>query len=140
MGTQKQKKLARNLVENLQRRKPKTGGEIVLDAGYSLEKSKAPGRVIDAPGVKEELEILGFSEEKAKEVVGQILTDSEKDASSRLRAADMVFKVHGTYVKEQESQQGNTINFFFNDSMREKAQMFEQEMKNLIINGDAKKD
>lgn len=127
-------------MENLQRPKPKTGGEIVRDAGYSLEKSKAPGRVIDAPGVKEELEILGFSEEKAKEVVGQILSDNEKDPSSRLRAADMVFKAHGTYIKEPEAPQGNTFNFFFNESMREKAQMFEQEMKNLIINGDVKKD
>lgn len=127
-------------MENLKQPKPKTGGELVLDAGYSKEMSEVPGRVIKAPGVKEELEILGFSEDKAKEVVGQILSDNDKNATERLRAADMVFKVHGTYAQEPEKPQGNTYNFFFNDDMREKARLFEEDMKNLIINGNVEEN
>ncbi len=99
--TSKQKRLARKLVEAINSDEPYTKGGLILQAGYSFDKSRSPRDVIDTPGVKYELEQLGFSEEKAKEVVGGILGDIDEKAGDRLKAAEIVFKVHGTYAPER---------------------------------------
>ncbi len=69
--------------------------------GYT-EKSadKKATEIIGSKGVKEELKALGFDVETAQKVVGSILQDEKKAPKDRLRAADMVFKVHGKYVPD----------------------------------------
>lgn len=96
-GTQRQQKLARELIENAKRDKPLNAGQILENVGYAKNTAEAnPGEIIASEGVKTELAILGFSVDKAKEVVGSILSKETAQDKDRLKAADMVFDVFGT--------------------------------------------
>lgn len=109
MATIKQRRLARKIPEALLAAIPPTGGELLADAGYGLNKQKKPGTILNSKGVQEELAILGFTEEKAKEVVGEILGDTQEKAEARLKAADMVFKSFGTYAPEKHANLNVTV-------------------------------
>lgn len=99
-ATQKQKRAARLVVENLQASQPLTGGEIVANSGFGPSMKKNPQVVLKSKGVQEELAILGFDPDTAMRVVGQILVEGENEGF-KLKAADMIFKVHGTYAAEK---------------------------------------
>lgn len=102
MSTNLQKNLARNIVKNAKRAKPLNKQQLIVSSGYSEITAKAsPGIIIDQKGVKEELKILGFDEESAKKVVSEILNSEDAEHKDRLKAADMVFSVHGTYAPEK---------------------------------------
>lgn len=103
MGTIRQKKLAKVIVENASLDKPLNKGEMLAKVGYAQNTIEAkPGDIIESIGVQEELEILGFTEENAKKVVQQLMLDEGQDGGVRLKAADMVFKVKGTYAPEKK--------------------------------------
>jgi hypothetical protein len=100
--TEKQKKLAKAIIENAKKENPDNKGEVLASVGYSDKLAKAnPTKIMEAEGVKKELANLGFSEEKARTVVGNILTNDDLDPNPRLKAADMVFKVFGTYASDK---------------------------------------
>lgn len=100
MATLKQKKVAKLIVENLTKDQPPSAGSMLKSVGYGTALQDQPGRVINSIGVKEELKHYGFDPETAKMVVGQIMMDGEND-SVKLKAADMIFKVGGTYAAEK---------------------------------------
>jgi Holliday junction resolvasome RuvABC DNA-binding subunit len=79
----------------------KNQGDIVVEAGYSAATRVIPHKLLDTIGVKEALADIGFNEHTAKKVVEQILSSNEAAHKDRLKAADMVFKVHGTYAAEK---------------------------------------
>lgn len=101
MATVKQKRVARKIVAAVQADEPITGAELVASVGYGPDMQRKPGEVLESQGVQEELAILGFTEQKAKEVVAVILGDATQEPNSRLKAADMVFKTFGTYAPEK---------------------------------------
>ena len=101
MSTLMQKRIARRIPQIMAGGKRITGGELVKSAGYSIHKQKKPGVVLRSPGVQEELGRLGFTEEKARDVVGQILADEHLKPEPRLKAAEMVFKVEGSFAPEK---------------------------------------
>lgn len=103
MATVMQKRVARRIVKAITTGEDITGGEIVAQAGYSPSVQRKPIEVMEGKGVKEELAILGFSVQKAKEVVSEILGDEDEPGVVRLKAADMVFKVDGTYAAEKHA-------------------------------------
>lgn len=101
MGTIRQKKLAQAVVKNFSLAKPLNKQELVASVDYSLLNADRNAKaILEAPGVNQELVILGFDPEKAKEVVSEILIGGEND-TVKLKAADMIFKVHGTYAAEK---------------------------------------
>lgn len=101
MSTIRQKKLANALVENLQADKPLNKGELVESVGYSpASAEKKTAEILNSKGVINELHRLNFSEEKAKEVVGEILQFGDSD-QSRLKAAELTFKVEGSFAPEK---------------------------------------
>jgi len=102
MATQRQKKVAKLIVENASLDKPLNGGEILENVGYSDGIQRYPKIVMESEGVQDELEILGFTEANAKTVVASILLNDEADNNSRLKAADQVFKVVGSYAPEKK--------------------------------------
>ena len=102
-GTQRQKRVARKLVDNLTLDKPLTAGEMLENVGYSKHLVKQPGRIIQSEGVQTELIALGFDPENAKKVVGEILDDETVEPQHRLKAAEQVFKVHGSYAPEKSA-------------------------------------
>lgn len=68
---------------------------------YSKGLQKQPSRVLQSEGVLEALSEMGFNAETAKGVVVDIMLDPDRDASSRLKATDQVFKVTGAYAPEK---------------------------------------
>ena len=101
--TEKQRRTARNIIENMKRPIPKTGAEILVSSGYSARTAVNPRVIIEGKGVKKALQDYGFNEAKAKKVVGRIMTSKNEDGNTRLRAADMVFKVFDTYAPEKHA-------------------------------------
>jgi len=100
--TEKQKKLAKVLIENSKSDKPLNKTELLVKVGYTKNTAGAKqSEIINSEGVKKELALMGFSEDKAREVVGKILDDNNLDPNPRLKAADMVFKVFGTYASDK---------------------------------------
>jgi len=79
----------------------KNTGDIVIEAGYSATVKDVPHKILDTSGVQMALDELGFNEITAKNVVKHILTNEISADKDRLKAADMVFKVHGTYAIEK---------------------------------------
>ena len=94
--TPKQRMLAQKLAENAKNRNAKTQGEILLECGYSQNVAKNPHAIVDAPGVKYAMWEIGFNPETAMSIVGEILVNGKEE--NRIRAADQVFKVFGTYA------------------------------------------
>lgn len=96
-GRPRQQKLAKALIENVAKDKPLPIGQVLESVGYPHSTATTyPGDVINQKGVQNELAILGFSEETAKKVVGDILGKESAQDKDRLKAADMVFDVFGT--------------------------------------------
>lgn len=101
MPTLRQKKLAKSIVENLQASKPLNKKELLVSAGYDETTAMAtPNREIEAKGTQQELRKLGFDPDTARQIVGEILVGGEND-NVKLKAADMIFKVHGEYAPEK---------------------------------------
>lgn len=102
MPTEKQKKIAELIIENSTLDEPLNGGEMLEKVGYSEHLVKQPSRVLQSDGVKEALEVAGFSETNAKEVVAEIMLNPKADNASRLKATDQVFKVTGAYNTDEQ--------------------------------------
>ena len=100
-GTIRQKRVARRIKEAVESDEKITVGEILRQEGYSENISRQPSRVINSPGVQEELAAIGFTPENARVVVGQILLDSSNKPEPRLKAAEIIFKVHGSFAPER---------------------------------------
>ncbi len=134
-GTVKQQKLAKALIENLQSDAPITAGQMLENVGYAKSVAEAkPTEIIESEGVKTELEILGFSEDKAKHVVASIMNSDEEESKDRLKAAEKVFKVFGSF-KEGAPTTIQTINhnLFYKPEFQDAMRAAEAQMKNLII-------
>lgn len=129
MGTLKQKRVARRLVKVFQNNENITAGKILADVGYSAAIQGEPGRIINSPGVSEELTILGFSEQKAKEVVSEILGDTDIEPRDRLKAADLVFKVHGSFAPEKHANTNLNLNITTSNELSELATAMEEQLK-----------
>ncbi len=101
MATIRQKRLARATIENIQATEPLNKQQLVASVGYSeIVAYKKATEILESKGVQEELKKLGFDPDSAREVVAEILLAGEND-TVKLKAADMIFKVHGTYAAEK---------------------------------------
>lgn len=96
-----QQKAAQLTVEKVRKTGKLKKGEIILEAGYSEAMSTQPHKVFDTEGFKEELAKLGFDSSNAKRVVGEILNKQYAEDKDRLKASEIVFKVHGDFAPEK---------------------------------------
>lgn len=97
MSTILQERLAKNIIENEKRKDPLNKTELVRSSDYAEGNAIGhPGETIERKGVQIALEKYGFTEDNAKKQVGKILNKGKED--NRLRAADLVFKVKGSYA------------------------------------------
>lgn len=101
--TPRQRRAAQLIVDSALGKRPdiKNSGDIVLEAGYAATVKEVPHKVLETSGVYQALEERGFNPETAKEVVKSIMLSHKAKDSDRLKASDMVFKVHGTYAAER---------------------------------------
>lgn len=98
----RQRKLAKLLIENQLSDNPLPAGKLVASVGYSPSQARSkPKEIINSVGVQKALAELGFHEDNAKRVVAEILNGKRQQSKDRLKAADMVFKVQGTYAPER---------------------------------------
>lgn len=118
MATVRQKKLAKLIVENSVSSKPLNKKEMLVSVGYTTNVAEVKAKeIIEQKGVKEELEVLGFTEEAAMKVVQEIMNSKDVDPSARLKATDQVFKIRGTYAPEKSI----IANIQLSDSKNEKS-------------------
>lgn len=103
MPTLKQRRIAKEIIENAKVDNPKRAGEIVALSGYGPSMSKNPQVILNSDGVRQALEEQGFSEANAKKVVESIMLDEKVDANARLKATDQVFKIHGSYAPDKST-------------------------------------
>lgn len=102
MPTNKQRKLAKLIVENSTLDKPMNRADMLVSVGYSENTAIGkPKEIFDGEGVHEALAEFGFTETNAKSVVAEILLNPDEDANVRLNAAKEVFKVRGSYAAEK---------------------------------------
>jgi hypothetical protein len=101
--TPRQRRAAKIIADIATGKRPdiKNSGDIVAAAGYAATNTTQPKRILDTEGVKDALADLGFTPDNAKNVVTFILNNTASKDQDRLRAADMVFRVHGTYAAEK---------------------------------------
>lgn len=109
----------------------KTDKEIVRAAGYGISVEDSPDKVLETSGVKEALEELGFTSENAKKVVQKILNSEEAEHRDRLKAADMVFKVKGDYVADQNIKENNANPIIY-AKIEQHIYNFESELKKAL--------
>lgn len=129
MFTPRQEKLADEIIKNSQREKPLNKGEMLEKVGYAESTRLAKsGDIIESEGVQEALVKKGFSIDKAKEVVADILTGEKTKDENKLRAADMIFKVQGGYAPEKHESVNVNINTLDERSL-ELAKEYEEKLK-----------
>lgn len=132
MATQRQKKLAKLVVENSTLDKPLNGGELLEKVSYSKGLQKQPSRVIEAKGVQQELDKLGFTEDNAMIVVSDIMLNPEAQDNNRLKASEMIFKVKGTFAPEKKAIVN--LNVDINNPKASKiAQEYEDKLKTELL-------
>lgn len=133
MATVRQEKLAEAIIVNAKSSNPKNKKDLVASVGYTdASATKKATEIITSPGVQEALQARGFSLERAKEVVGAILDSDTSQDKDKLKAADMIFKVHGAYVPSPEQPAGNTYNFFLNPQVQQATHSFEEDLKRVL--------
>ncbi len=101
--TPRQRRVAKIMLDVAQGKRLdiKSQGDIVIAGGYSPALKDSPKTLLNTRGVEVALKELGFNPEGAKKVVESILYNENSADKDRLKASDMVFKVHGTYAAEK---------------------------------------
>lgn len=118
MPTIMQKNLAKEIIKNAKRKKPLNKGELLEKVGYSKNTLETkPTEVLEAQGVQEALEEYGFTEDNAKKVVSSILLNEKVEPNARIKAAQEVFKVRGSYAPEKSL----SLNIDVSSEIEEKA-------------------
>lgn len=136
--TEKQRRVAEKLIENTQVDNPKTGGEIVEDSGYGPSMSKNCHVVLNSEGVQMALEEYGFSEDRAKMVVADVMNGEKSTEMGKLKAADMVFKTFGTYAPDKSVNLNVEQQMMSDDDIQRLAKEINNQQKNAIHTGASK--
>lgn len=97
--TKKQKIFVKEYIQN-----NGNGTQAALEA-YDTESERVAAVIasenLTKPDIKNYLEEIGFTSDNAKEVVAEILSDESNEPKDRLKAAEMIFKVHGDFAPEK---------------------------------------
>jgi hypothetical protein len=137
MSTILQKNLAKNIVRNSIQEKPLNKKELVVLSGYSQISAESSAHIIlEEKGVKQELKTLGFSEDKAKKVVSEIMNNPKVEPNTRLKATDQVFKVQGSYAPEKLDTR--TLNIEMKVDNKELLKLdkeYEEKVRKLLLDG-----
>lgn len=122
-------------MEDSQKPSPRNKKELLVSSGYSVISATASAKdIIEQKGVQKELSALGFTVDNAKSVTTQILLNDKEQSKDRLKAADMVFKVHGAYVPEPSAPVTNIQNVFFDTKIQIATKDYEASLKKLLAN------
>jgi len=102
MPTERQKKLAKELVENQKKGKPDNKTNILVNLGYSEKNSqKNQKEIIMAKGTQEALKEYEFDADSAKNYTKGVLNNPDSQKVG-LDAVKEIFKVCGSYAPEKQ--------------------------------------
>lgn len=106
VSTMREQRLGREIVKDFRAKKPRNKKELLVASGYSESSATSvPGRILSQPGVITAIEVesekAGFTEERAKQVVAEIMNQKHAEHKDRLKAAELVFKVRGSFAAEK---------------------------------------
>lgn len=88
------------LIKIIASERPKSARAALIMAGYAKSTASVKaGKILNHPDVQKGLEGLGFTADKAKGAVASILYDESASAMAKIRAADLVFRILGSYAK-----------------------------------------
>ncbi len=138
MSTLRQKNLAKAIIANASAEVPLTKKELVVSSGYTEMSAQSSAHIIlEQQGVKDALNDFGFTEEAAKEVVGKILKDETVQPKDRLKASELVFKVHGSFAPEKRIDAViNLNNKTISEEERNIVEEYEEKLRLKMLNGD----
>lgn len=135
MPTTRQKKLAEAIVANSQKSKPLPDKELLVSSGYATSTAESSSTVIIATeGVQNALSTLGFTEDNAKSVTASIMLDDKEASRDRLKAAEMTFKVYGSFAPGSEAPTSVIQNIFYDANIQIATRAYEQNLKKLLAN------
>lgn len=134
MPTIRQKKLAKALIENLQKPIPDTAGQVLENVGYSKHLAKQPGRVIDTPGVQKLLDKY-LPDELITGKVNWLLHHDEWQAVNA--GVDKAAKLKGMYAAEKHTNVNVNIDVETNPKAIELAKEYEEKLKTNLLSEDA---
>lgn len=107
----------------------------MVSSGYGvITADRHASEVIESKGVQDELSALGFTEANAKFVTAQILLNDQELSKDRLKAAEMVFKVHGSFAPEQQQTPTTVTNIFYDANIQTATRDYESQLKHLLAN------
>jgi hypothetical protein len=131
VGTIRQKKVAKKLVEALKSNEQVTKGALLESAGFAPTSAETPARVLNSPGVQEELVALGFSVEEADKTVATILRTGKE--RNRLTAADMIYDRLGAKSATSDKPTVNFNILINNPEVKLAIGNLEEAMKKVLI-------
>ena len=98
-------RLVQNIINNQKTQRYKNLVELMVASGFSRSYANSDGYlIIKDPQIQKQLVKFGFNELTAKAIVTEIAFCGEE--GNRLRAAQEMFKVHGSYAPEQHVVKG----------------------------------
>lgn len=133
--TFKQKKLAIEVMKNMQSNTPLNKGELLVKVGYG-EISQDPARVLESKGYLQALRDLGLTEEL---VTTSLVEDIEKKPQNRVKelalASDILQMRKPVEIdKNYNNNKGNTYNFLFNDTTKQQIEDINNAIKLRLLN------
>lgn len=133
--TQRQRKAARALINNLQVDKPKTMGEILENSGYSEKTALTPKTVTELPGFKQALRELGLTEEL---ITSSLVQDIKAKPEKRIQELKLGAEILGMVKREDEVPKGinNTYNFLFSEETQKQIREIDNVIKARLINNE----
>ena len=98
-------RLVQNIINNQKTQRYKNLVELMVASGFSRSYANSDGYlIIKDPRIQEQLVKFGFNELTAKAIITEIAFCGEE--GNRLKAAQEMFKVHGTYAPEKVEHRG----------------------------------
>lgn len=138
--SERQRRVAKALIDNITLDEPKTGGEMLEEVGFSDGIVKSPGRVLNSEGVQKALAEMGFTVEKADSTVLSIMNNDGERSEVRLKASDMVYKRLGGYAPEKSINIDVQVSTEGVEELKDLAKTMSQNIKQAYTNGDRSED
>lgn len=129
----KQKKLAIEVVKNMQSNNPQPIGKIMESIGYGTT-TQNPKLITESKGYLQALRDLGLTEEL---VTTSLVEDIEKKPQNRVKelalASDILQMRKPVELDKKDNSKGNTYNFLFNETTKQQIEDINKAIKQRLL-------
>ena len=130
--TQRQRRLAIEMVKNGERAKPLTQKQVMVDVGYG-KISKHPRKVMESIGYMQAIRDLGLTEDL---VVSSLYEDIQKKPQNRVKELTLASSILGMIKREEvlDKPTNTTYNFLFSAETQASIKDIEDKIKERLLN------